>query len=615
VGEYRSGARSPRVSGLWLGLVALTLTVPVGAQMPTQPRQPTPLQVPATAAIFGTVTAGDSGQPIDGVRVSLSGPEIRGSRSTFTDDDGRFAFVGLPAGRVTLTASKSGFVSITYGQPRPGPGQAGTPIALLAGQQLKDIRLQLPRGGVITGTVFDEKSRPLVGASVRVSRWVVQSGERVIVSAGSDSTDDRGRYRVFGLAPGSYVVHTTPRGTISIGADVRAALEQAEPQRIEILTNVTTLIRDQVITPASEDEPVTTGYAEVYYPGTSDLASAAPVFVAAGEERPGVDLRLERVTLGTISGQVVLPPGLAFSNLQVRLFRSDAAAGGTSNSTRAAQDGTFRISGVAPGRYRAVVVATPRRPASSVGGLPAAVPGATESTRYWGSTEVVVAGEEVPGVSLVLRPGAAVEGRVVFDGATVPPANLTRVRLTLTPTRLASSAGASPVSASVGRDGRFRLTGVVPGQYEIRASGASGWFADSALTGGRDALDFLFDVPPDAALSSVVVTFADRQATLSGTLQDQLAKATADYTVVLFAADPAYWVPRSRRIRATRPSTDGRFSFGDLPAGTYRLAAMTGVEPGAWFDPELLRQLAAASVPVTLGKGEAKTQDLRVTGR
>jgi hypothetical protein len=49
--------------------------------------------------------------------------------------------------------------------------------------------------------------------AVRLLQWSWQSGERVLISAGSGTTDDRGIYRVFGLSPGDYVVNATPRNT------------------------------------------------------------------------------------------------------------------------------------------------------------------------------------------------------------------------------------------------------------------------------------------------------------------------------------------------------------------------------------------------------------------
>ena len=68
-------------------------------------------------------------------------------------------------------------------------------------------------------------------------------------------------------------------------------------------------------------------------------------------------------------------------------------------------------------------------------------------------------------------------------------------------------------------------------------------------------------------------------------------------------------------MQATRPASDGRFSFGGLPAGEYRLAAVSEVEQGQWFDPAFLRQLLGASITVSLNDGERKTQDLRLAGR
>jgi hypothetical protein len=50
-----------------------------------------------------------------------------------------------------------------------------------------------------------------------------------------------------------------------------------------------------------------------------------------------------------------------------------------------------------------------------------------------------------------------------------------------------------------------------------------------------------------------------------------------------------------------------------LPPGDYRMIAVDDVESGQWFDPALLRQLASAAMALTLGDGERKVQDIRVT--
>jgi hypothetical protein len=41
---------------------------------------------------------------------------------------------------------------------------------------------------------------------------------------------------------------------------------------------------------------------------------------------------------------------------------------------------------------------------------------------------------------------------------------------------------------------------------------------------------------------------------------------------------------------------------------------VTDVEPGEWYDPEFLSELAGAAMRVTLGVGEKKTQDIRIAG-
>src|SRR5471032_380570 len=127
-----------------------------------------------------------------------------------TDDAGVFDLTELPAGRYTVTVSKSGFVSLTYGQRRPL--QAGTPLQIADGQQLKGIDFQLPRGSVIGGHVLDEDGDSMPGVTVRVMRYQYLQGERRLTPAGTGQTDDKGQYRVWGLMPGDYYVNAVARG-------------------------------------------------------------------------------------------------------------------------------------------------------------------------------------------------------------------------------------------------------------------------------------------------------------------------------------------------------------------------------------------------------------------
>jgi hypothetical protein len=95
-------------------------------------------------------------------------------------------------------------------------------------------------------------------------------------------------------------------------------------------------------------------------------------------------------------------------------------------------------------------------------------------------------------------------------------------------------------------------------------------------------------------------------------LQESTGAATSDFTIVIFPSEQRFWMPGARRIQATRPATDGRFSFRSLPAGDYRLVAVTDIETGQWFDPAFLRPLLGASIGITLAEGEQKIQDIRI---
>jgi hypothetical protein len=233
-------------------------------------------------------------------------------------------------------------------------------------------------------------------------------------------------------------------------------------------------------------------------------------------------------------------------------------------------------------------------------------------------------------VALELRPGGRFAGTVVFDAASAAPADLTRIQIALTPLGVPGAPGgraggpgesfAIPARTPLGADGTFDLAGLAPGRYRVEAAvpAAAGerWWLRSAIVGGRDLLDEGLEAVPGETLTEAVLTVTDRHTRLFGTLQSAAGLPAPEYFVVVFPTDRALWREDSRRIRSTRPATDGAFGFDDLPAGEYLIAALTDVEPDEWLRAEFLAEIAAAGVKVSLGEGERKRQDLRVaTGR
>src|SRR6185436_12529297 len=86
-----------------------------------------------TGSISGNVIVAGVGVAARRARVTLNATQGGGSRTTTTDDNGRFVFSGLLAGRYSLSASKPGHIGVSYGQTKPG--RPGTPIQLADGQQ------------------------------------------------------------------------------------------------------------------------------------------------------------------------------------------------------------------------------------------------------------------------------------------------------------------------------------------------------------------------------------------------------------------------------------------------------------------------------------------------
>ena len=164
------------------------------------------LQSPANSAtqtgagrIGGVVVDGD-GQPVSRAIVRVTGSELPGGRAAVTDERGAFGFERLPAGRYSLTASKPAYLTAEFGAIRPGG--TGTPIVLAAGQQVNDVKLTMPHGGAVAGVVRDTAGEPIRGIQVSATRV---GG---LPTARNDAvyTDDRGAYRIFGLAPGNYYI-------------------------------------------------------------------------------------------------------------------------------------------------------------------------------------------------------------------------------------------------------------------------------------------------------------------------------------------------------------------------------------------------------------------------
>jgi protocatechuate 3,4-dioxygenase beta subunit len=133
-------------------------------------------------------------------------------RTAITAADGRFEFRDVAPGRYTLRVDRSGYLTLSYGQRRPG--DLGRPLEIAENEIADKVDFALPRMSVISGRVFDDMGEPMSGVNV----WALQTrfvqGRRQLVTTGANAaTDMTGRYRLLSLTPGDYAVMGTTRET------------------------------------------------------------------------------------------------------------------------------------------------------------------------------------------------------------------------------------------------------------------------------------------------------------------------------------------------------------------------------------------------------------------
>ncbi len=193
-----------------LSTLALAAALLVGPQQIRPPQQQQQAPPEGTATIRGHVFAGDTGQPLRKAQVRIFAAEMRENRLATTDANGAYEFTDVRPGRYSVTASKGSYVSTSYGQQRPT--DVPKPIEILDRQTVERLDLSLPRGGVITGRVVDEFGEPMSEISVSAQRYQFVQGRRTLVSTGRIAfTNDLGEFRLFGIAPGQYYLTATWR--------------------------------------------------------------------------------------------------------------------------------------------------------------------------------------------------------------------------------------------------------------------------------------------------------------------------------------------------------------------------------------------------------------------
>jgi hypothetical protein len=540
---------------------SLLILVPLGlAAQNSAPRpqpaassaQPNPpeTKLEDLGSVEGQVLDATTGDPIRKANLVLrrtdvnpNGGSIPTSYTGSSDNGGKFSMNQIEPGRYRLTVTRTGFANGEYGA--PGPGRQGTTLSIGRAQMLTDLNLKLTPHGVVTGRIVDRDGDPVAAVQVQIMRYRYIAGRKQLLGSNTNSTNDLGEYRVYGVVPGRYYVSATYR------------------------TNQFDVAVDRSANP-DED------YAPTYYPGTFDVNGAAEVNVTAGGQ-VRVDLTLTKTRTARVSGRVINTAAPAALNTTVMLtprggfigpFLNRSAASGTS--------GKFELRGVVPGSYN--LVAT-----TSFGG------------KVYSARQAIEVGTgNVDNLALTIGAGAEVNGRVRVDGN--PSAAPASLQVTLRPRENGIVFG--PLSVNTVRDdGSFTLADVSPGNYDLFFPGLpEGYYVKSARSGDTDVLatglDLVSAVPGNL---EIVVSPNAGQAT--GIVQNpKTQQPMPGVTVVLIPTERERTGQQTYYKTATTDQT-GSFTLKSIVPGEYKAYAWDDIESGAFFDPDFMKTFEGKGEP------------------
>jgi hypothetical protein len=354
---------------LLLGVLA---SVSTQSQQPTQPKS----AVQHTGSVIGMVLYDDSRaparfaevrlipKPADGAQTDSSaqpGPHVRMASGT-TEIDGHFRIDGVPVGDYLAGAVKPGYLALDVGVSEEATDDklrnviASIPTVHVTEGQVASVNLSLHRGGVITGRVIFADGSPAIDTKVEWQasnydidrarlapesrlRNTLREFEYNPMQGRKVETDDQGRYRIYGLPPGKYVLSTIIASKLGTGGVIMS--DGTSPNDKDGL-------RPQKFYP---------NMMSVFAPGVFRRSEAKAFVVRGDEQIADADLRIDLTGLHTIKGAVLAGEDHHVPQQAILTIFENGKQ--LSRMATLEEDGSFEIDYVPSGTYTVKIFGAP----------------------------------------------------------------------------------------------------------------------------------------------------------------------------------------------------------------------------------------------------------------
>jgi len=551
---------------LTIAIVLVATCSVIQAQVPS----PTPRSEPVTGVIEGKVV-NESGQPLAGATLFVRAVNsVMSGRSTTSDLDGSFRVTGLEPSLYIVSANVPAYANT--------PSDPTAPVYYRLGDSA---RVEMIRGGVITGTVTNSMGDPVIGVRVRATVIRDAKGQAPKMPSFAfleQPTDDRGIYRIFGLAPGTYLVSAGGSGFST----------SFNPYETDIPTFAPSSTRD----------------------------NAAEVSVKSGEEST-VDIRYRGEPGHSVGGTVKLSGS---SNASIALTRAGSATL-IGNGMQLPGMRGFVFNGLPDGEYDVVAQEAISSPGSS-----------NLMMAFSEPKRITIKGADVTGVELVTKTLGSISGKVSLEPSKVPECQGKRPPLLVEtlvrfqrpdkelekndPLVLRLISG----SASPDANGAFSLRNLVPGKYQLEPRFyARYWYLQSITTSTVGPKPQKIDaaanwtlLKPGEQLTNLNITLAAGAASIRGSVPvPEGAALPAGLVAYLVPSEPDK-AEDVLRFFVTNIAEDGTFTFSNLPPGRYLALTQTDVDPQIATQAKL-RQPETATARAKLRRtAETKKADIEL---